>query len=317
MAGLNPVEIAHKDEVALSMTDLATAGELNEKQMDAFREILVANAPLMADNEVMIIEQAKMKIEYAGFPNKISYPVDEHGELAAEKYSKPTMIKIPFDCQEFAGAIPLSDKSMRNNLMKGRLGPYIMQTAAPRLALDMEDYGISSDTTRVDDLDYAKFNGLIATAKASGQLISPVVAQDVNDTLFLYMRLKMPNQYWRDLPNMRYYMSPNTEAMVAYERKGRTAEAGYVYTENNKIGYMTSDGVPIKSVPNFPDNIVILTHRKNIVWAIEQALKWELEREAKKRRWLYHMVYALDCRFAVNEACVIHDNVKVTVVPSS
>ena len=66
-----------------------------------------------------------------------------------------------------------------------------------------------------------------------------------------------------------------------------------------------------------PANYSILTHRKNIIWAIEQLLEWEFEREAKKDRDLIHFRYAMDVNYVDEDAVVLHKNVEQTVVPTT
>jgi hypothetical protein len=323
MAGLNPRGIAEKTEVALSMTDLATAGLLNDWQVESLVGIMQGEANLLGDNEVKIVGQQKGKYEYGGFPDRMSFPVNEADELADTKYSKPLMVKVPFDCHKFKGVVSLSDETMMNSIEKGNLGAWTMQQAAPRLALDIEEYGISSNTTGgVTDFD--AIDGLVKqistprgnsnNARGTGVIINPVTAVDISDAVLFQMRAVLPSKYWRDIKNLRYYCSPLQEGVLQYKRISQYGVPGYEYAEKDKRFNMTYAGVPVFPVPGMPDDTIILTHNKNIIWFIEKTISWELEREAKKDRYLYHVRYFMDVAFAVAGAVVAHTNIASPVV---
>ena len=315
MPGLDPHGIAEKAETRLSFSDLESlGGALNVKQMDAFRRLVQAEAKLPGDNDVKIIKQKKMKVEAAGFPTRMTFPVDEHDQIAEEKYVKLVPNKVDFNCQKYAGAHPLSEEVKRNNLMRGQIGPFIMQEALPRLALDIEEYGLLSDTGHVDP-DFAKFDGLLV--QPTSHVINPDTAQAVTAELWHHMRLALPAKYWRDLDNMRYYCSPTTEAVYAYWLGEKVIGEAYRDQEKDRGYRLRFEGVPIFPIPCMPAGYSILTHRKNIMWAIEQALTWEFEREAKKDRDLIHFRYAMDVEYVVEDGVVIHKNVAQPVVPTT
>lgn len=318
MPALDPRRIAEKTEVALSMTDLNLAGVLNDWQLAALKGIIQAKAKLPGDNEVIIADQKKGKYEYGGFPDRISHFVDENAALAVEKYSKLSLVKVPFDCKEAQAVIPLSDTSVRNNLNKGNLGAFCMEQAAPRIALDIEDYGINCDTDTVDD-DYGKFDGLLKQVLEDGAAtLDPGSAADYSDTVLGQMRFALPSKYWTDdVENMRFYCSPVQEAVLQSKRISQYGEPGYRYAENDKRNAMTYAGAPIMAIPGMPDAYSILTHKNNILWFLELGVNWELYREALKSRWLYIVRYAFDVAFAVPGAAVVHKNLSVPVTPTS
>lgn len=321
-------QIARKTEVALSFTDLAIAGALNEWQLQALKGIVQAEANLIGDNELIIAKQKKGKYEYGGFPNRISFPVDENDELAAEKYSKPLMVKVPFDTQKYKAVVPLSDESMRNSLERGNLGAWTMQQAAPRLALDIQEYGISSDTDlAISDPDFGKIDGIIKQvasprgnsndSRGTPVTVTSVTAEEFDNAILYKLRAALPSRFWRDIKNMRYYCSPLQEGVLQYKRISQYGNKGYEYAEKDQRFSMTYAGVPIFPVPGWPDDTVMLTHRMNIVWFLEQTFEWEFEREGKKDRTLYMARYWFDVALAVPGAVVIHNNLATPVIVTS
>jgi hypothetical protein len=319
--------MAEKTEVALSWTDLQTAGALNDWQLAGLKGIIQAGARLAGDNEVIITKQKSGKYEYGGFPNRMSFPTDENDELAAEKYSKPLMVKVPFSCQKYKGIIPLSDESMRNSIERGNLGSWTMQQAGPRIALDIEEYGLQSDTDLGSSDELGKIDGLIKQvtdprgnsndARGVPVLFNPETAEDFDDAVLFKMRAALPARFWRDIRNMRVYCSPLQEAVYQYKQISRYGNKGYEYLEEDKRYKMTFAGVEIFPVPGMPDDVSILTHSKNILWFIEQDVQWEYEREAKKDRWLYHLRYWFDVAFAVPGSVVAHTNLALPVLATS
>ncbi len=320
-------QMAEKTEVALSWTDLQTAGALNDWQLTSLKGIIQAEAKLPGDNEVIISKQKAGKYEYGGFPNRISFPTDEHEELSDEKYSKHLMVKVPFSCQKYKGIIPLSDESMRNSIERGNLGAWTMQQAGPRIALDIEEYGIQSDTDLGDSDDFGKIDGLIKQvtdprgnsndSRGTPVLFNPDTAEDFDDSVLFNMRAALPARYWRDVKNMRFYCSPLQEAVYQYKQVSQYGTKGYEYLEQDKRYQMTFAAVPIFPVTGMPDDVCILTHRMNILWFIEADVSWEYEREAKKDRWLYHLRYWFDVAFAVPGGVVAHTNIALPVLATS
>jgi hypothetical protein len=319
MPSLNPREMARKDEVAFSMSDLAVSGQLNDKQLVGFKEIIQLKARLLEDTAVEIIDQAKMKWEYAGFTTQILHTVDENDQIAPENYTKLATIKIPFDCKDFAGAIPLSDKSVRNSIEKGNLGSFVMRTALPRVGLDMQKMLLLSKSNHANP-DFQKLTGFVEQARlaciSNGNLVNPASPQLPGDALLYSMEVAHPEEHWDDLDNMRFYCSRRFEAAYAYTLKGMNDAQGYLYKEQDSRFRLRFDGVPIFPLAHFPDNCVMLTHKSNVVTAIEQNVTWELEREPKKARYLYHIRVSLDGQFAVPEAVTLHTNVHIPVNPT-
>ena len=332
MAGLSARGLAEKDAVQLTMSDLALAGELNEYQLEAFKPIVQAEAKLLGDTDIIFAEQKKGKYESAGYPVRMSFPVDDDtGEIDPSKYTKMNTYKVPFNCSAFRSVQKLPDREVRNSLERGNLGAYAMQQSAPRLALDIEEYGLLSSTdyesSDPDWGDFSKFDGLVAQAQDSIKTgittsdtanpnkhlraveLAPSEAQDFDDLCMFQMRAALSDQkYWRDPENMRFYCSPLQEGVLQYKRQSQYGIKGYEYKEQDKRYSMTYGGVPIFPLPGLPNNIAILTHRMNIVFFLEQAITWELWRYGIGKTWYYIVDYSLDARFVWPGGVVIHTN---------
>lgn len=307
-------DIARKD--GITMTDLQTpyGGELNPKQFDSFIQLIQAEPTLPGDCRVEILDQASAKLEFAGFSGRISYPVDEYGELSDEQKAKLTTNKVSFACKTFAAAVPISDSVRRNNLMRDQLGGYVMTEMARQVSMDMEDYAVNSDPDSVD-LYYTALDGLIVQA-TSHVIDNTADPQNVDDELFYTMRLALPSKYWRDMPNMRFYCNPKTEAAYAYILRERPSSAGDIIREGNPRDRLTFLGVPLRVVPSMPENTVILTHRNNIVFGIEESVTYETERVPGQRASIFHLHYSFDCKYGVEDAVVLYQGINTTFLPT-
>jgi hypothetical protein len=334
MGGLSVRGLAEKDAVQISMADLDLAGALNEFQLEALKPIIQAEAKLLGDTDVIFTEQAKGKYESGGYPVRMSFPVDDStGEIDPTKYTKMNMYKVPFSCVPFRSVQKLPDREVRNSLQRGNFGAYAMQQSAPRLALDIEEYGLLSstayDSSDATYGDFSYFDGLVVQAQDSALTgittsdtnvtslaknltaveLSPGTAQDFDDECMFNMRAAMSDQkFWRDPANMRYYVSPMQEAVLQYKRISQHGTRGYEYAEQDKRYSMTYQGVPIFALPGLPNTMAILTHRMNIVFFLEQAITWELWRYGIGKTWYYIVDYSLDARFIWPGGVVIHSN---------
>lgn len=341
MPGLTARGLAEKDAVQLSMSDLELGGALNEYQLEAFKPIIQAEAKLLGDTDIIFAEQKKGKYESAGYPVRMSFPVDETtGEIESSKYTKVNTYKVPFSCTAFRSVQKLPDREVRNSLARGNLGAYCMQQSAPRLALDIEEYGLLSSTDYAsDDPDYGDFSyfdGLVAQAQDSAKTgittsettspnrqvnaveLHPAEAQDFDDLCMFQMRAALADQkFWRDPANMRYYVSPMQEAVLQYSRISKYGVKGYEYAEQDKRYSMTYNGVPIFALPGLPDSTAILTHRMNIVFFLEQAITWELWRYGLAKAWYYIVDYSLDARFVWPGGVVVHTNLATPTVETT
>jgi|GEM_PF-7130201 len=315
MPGLSARDLAEKAETHTTFADLETnGGALNEYQLAALKEIVQAESRLLGQSKVDYVGQKKGKYDWAGIPQEILYPVDEHGEVPEAYYTALSTTKVPFECNDYAGAVPISDTSDRNSLARGTLGSFTMRQAGPALAMDIAKKGLLSDETSLDPR-LAKFDGLIL--QAVSHVLDPGTAADIESTLWYYMRLAMPSKYWKDLKNMRYYCSPNTEAAYIYWLESKTAAPGYQFTLEDNGFRATYHGVPIFPLEEMPDGTAILTHKDNIIFVMEENVTWEVEREPKKRRFLYHVHCSFDAVYGYEDAVVIHKNVAVPVAPTT
>jgi len=313
MPGLSPKELARKADEVMTYAGLSAAGQLNDKQLTQFRAIMIAESRLWGDCEVVLLDQKKMKYEYAGFTGPILFPVAEESAFPAELEKGLSMIKIPFDCQKFGAAVPITDEVLRNNLNQNTLVSFMMSQALPQIALNTEDYAINSDKTGGATY-YDAIDGLLS--RPTSHVLTPGTAQAVGPRLWDDMLISMPSKYRRDKPNMRFYCSPNTEQAYIYERQSKTAAPGYDYAEQDK-GFRTSySGIPIFPLEGIPDGYSILTHRKNIVGAFEKKAEAEPKRQAEYPRTMYYFWCWFDVNYAVEDAVVLHTNIEITVAPT-
>lgn len=316
MPSLSPRDIAQKTETFLSLTDLASAGELNDWQLDSLKPIIQAQAVLLSETNLEYVDQKKGKYETGGFADRISHVVPSTGELDPSDYSKLGTAKVPFDCTAYRAVVKIDDRVARNSLEKGNLGAYCMQQAAPRIALDIEEAALQSELVSPSTDDLEQFNGFIVQGKTSPAVnVHPVSAEDMSDTVLYKMRSALSDsKYWRDPINMLYLMSPLQEGVLAYSRYSQYGDKGYGYVEQNNIRRMTYMGARIIPVPEMPDTTCILTHKDNMYHFLEQDITWELWRYGLGKCYYYIVDYAFDVKYVFAAGVVVHDNLSTPAI---
>ncbi len=296
--------LARKDDLVFADIQMPHGGALDDKQLQSFIKMVQEEPCLLGDVRVELMGQAREKLEFMGFTGRISYPVLENETLTEEQRIKPETPMVILDAKDYMSIIYLGDKVMRNNLMRDNLGLFIMQQMAKRAPYDMEEYAVHNNVNHVDPY-FRAFDGLLA------QPTSHVIdvtgdPQPVTDEVFYAGRLALPSKYWRDLDNMRYYVSPKAEAAYAWSLRNRPSAAGDLLREGDPRDRCRFLGVPIRVLNTMPDHCYILTHRDNIVIGIEQTVTWETFREAEYRRTKFFLNYSFDAKYAVEDCVVLY-----------
>lgn len=309
-------QIAAKGD--LSYTDLTpvNGGIIDNWRLDEFVELIRAQPTLLNEVRIERINQAKMELDFAGFTGRISFPVSEHTALTEEQRSSLSFSKVTLDCQDFAAAVYLSDKTIRNNLMQDRLEDFVMEEMARQVAYDIEEAVMLSDTAS-GTAGLTAFDGLLKQC-STHVLDYTADPQEVTDDVFYNGKIALPSKYWRQMNDLRYYVSPKTEARYGHyiATNRQTTDGDKARSEDPYTRY-TYQGIPIRALAVMPDDYYMLTNRLNIVLALEEDVSYEFERDGERRRTKFILHYAIDTKFAVEDAVVLYKGLKVGSLPTA
>ncbi|MEW6138891.1 MAG: phage major capsid protein [Thermodesulfobacteriota bacterium] len=311
MPAPNLRQVARKGDLAFTDLTNVNGGLIDNKRLDAFVALVQAQPTLLNEVRIERIDQAKMDLDFAGFTGRISWPVAEHTALTEEQRSELSFSKVTLNCQDFAASVYLSDKALRNNKMKGRLEQFVMEEMARQVAYDMEEAALLGDTLGGQP-GLTAFDGIIKQC-SSHVIDSTADPQEVSDAIFLTGKFALPDKYWRQQPDLRFYVNPKVEARYGHyiAQNRQTTDGDRARADDPYVKY-TYQGIPIRSVAVMPENMYLLTSRLNIVVALEEDVTYEFERDGERRRTKFILHYSMDAKFAVEDAAVLFKGIEAT-----
>lgn len=309
-------QIAAKGDLSYTDLTVINGGLIDNKRLDAFIGLIRAQPTLLNEVRIERTEQAKMDLDFAGFAGRISFPVNEHTALTEEQRSSLSFSKVTLDCQAFAAAVYLSDKTVRNNLMQDRLEDFIMEEMARQVAYDIEEAVMLSETASATP-GLTAFDGILE--QCSTHILDYTAnPQEVTDEVFYNGKIALPSKYWRQMQDLRYYVSPKTEARYGhYIATNRQTTDGDKARSDDPFTRYTYQGIPIRALAVMPDDYYLLTNRLNILVGLEEDVTYEFERDGERRRTKFILHYAIDAKFAVEDAAVLFKGLKTGSLPTT
>lgn len=196
-------------------------------------------------------------IDRIGFGSRILKPLTEATAISTS--AKPTATQLVLSTTEYGAKIPISF-TLLEDILEGKMNggqsplqsPFVetvQELLAPRLALDIEDIIINSDTSGSDpDLD--EFDG--ALALASG--VYDHLGGDLDDLLFKETIKKLPNAYLQRLGQMRFFLGPRTSLEIRSMFSSRATSMGdSALSFGPVMQNLPVSGVPTYAVAKMPE----------------------------------------------------------------
>ncbi len=306
--------ILQKADLALS--DITTdGGLLQPAQAQKFMRILIKEAVVMKLATVVPIRSPKQLIEKIQFGERILRRGTESTALPVGDRSKPDTSEVELDAQMFKAEVRLNNEVLEDSIERGQLRQTIMQLMAERIATDMDECIVQSNTTSTDPF--------LATLPSGGlcqQAVSQVVDAGTAFTTkqtFHNMIKAMPSQFQRNKKDLRYLTSVQSELDYRDSLGERATIGGDKWTtEDVPVQY---GGIPVVGVPLFPENLgggsnttdVILTDPKNINVGIWRNIRVETDKLVSEGVLIIVATLRFDMKFAHEPAVVKSINVRI------
>jgi HK97 family phage major capsid protein len=245
----------------LVLADLQTNGGLLQPiQAQKFLRILVDEAKILKQATVFPMRAPKQLIDKIKFGMRVLHPGYEARALPEGDRSKPTTSKIELDAKLFKGEVRLTTEILEDSIERGQLRQTVMQLMAERIALDIDEILVKGNTASTDPF-LAQFNGLLASVTSN---IYDHADAAANRTLWKSMLKSMPSPYLRNKKALRFYTSIDAEIDYRDALADRaTANIGDRFVEYDAPAMYS--GVPVDSVPMFPENVGTGSHCTNAV----------------------------------------------------
>lgn len=299
----------------LVLADLQTnGGYLVPAQAQKFMRIMIDEAVLMKQSTVISMKSPKQYVDKIKFGTRVLHPGYEARALSEADRSKPTTSKLELNAHLFKGEVRLTNEDLEDSIERGQLRQTVMQLMAERIALDIDEILVRGDTASSDPF-LASFNGLLKQVTSNQY---DHADQTTNRTLFKSMLKAMPSPFLRNKKNLRFLTSVDSEIDYRDALADRaTSNIGDRFVEYDTPSFYS--GVPVQSVPMFPENVgtsshctnVILMDPKNYTVGIWRDIRLETDKLVSEGVMLIVVTLRFDAQLIEETATVKGNNVKV------
>jgi len=296
----------------MSLTDIATAGELLPIQAKKFFQIAIASAKLLEEIMTTTIGSKKQILPKIVFSGPILRPGVSGQALPEGDRSKPTTSKVEWDTKLFKAEVRLQDEVVEDNIERNTFTTTIRNMMATRIGLDVEHVCLNGDTGSADAL-LASLNGL--RKQASTNVVNAGVTSLDKDVLIASIKA-MPLEF-RDKRNMAFFTSPDAVEDYHHTLTGRATILGDAALEKGITPYYS--GIPVYITSTFPENLgganneteMLLMNPKNAQLAWWRTVKFELDRDVSAGEIIIVATMRFDIKFEHEPAVVKTDEITV------
>lgn len=304
-------ELLNKADMAVA--DLVSNGKLQPAQAQNFIRILIDEAVLMKQATVLPMKAPKQQFDKIRFTNRILRVGTEATALSQADRAKPTLGEVELDAKLFKAEVRLSNETLEDSIERGGLRQTIMQLMAERIATDIDDIVINSDTASATP-ELAQFDGLLKQITSN---VYDHADATSNRTLWKSMLKLMPTAFMRNKRALRYFTSVDSAIDYKDTLADRATTLGDVNIEDDRPAFYS--GVPIYDVPLFPETIGTSSHctspvlmdPKNLYVGIWRDILIESEKLVREGVLCVVATLRFHCRLAEQTATVKASNVKV------
>lgn len=301
----------------LALSDITTdGGLLQPAQAQKFMRVLIQEAVVMKLATVVPMRSPKQLIEKIQFGERILRAGNEATALPVADRSKPDTSEVELDAQLFKAEVRLNNEVLEDSIERGQLRQTIMQLMAERIATDMDECIVQSNTASADPfLSNLSHGGLFQ--QAVSQVVDAGTLFTTKQT-FHNMIKAMPSQFQRNKKDLRYLTSIQSELDYRDSLGERATIGGDKWTtEDVPVQY---GGIPVIGVPLFPETLgagsnttdVLLTDPKNVNVGIWRNIRVETDKLVSEGVLIIVATLRFDVRFAHEPAVVKSINVRIS-----
>ena len=324
--GVSNAELAKRADIAIGDLE-SNGGKLDPEQEAMFLNLIKKEPTILSDARWVNMSAPQRKINRMGFGSRIMkaapqgtspFAADDGSNdrwLAANDRSKVTTSQITLTTKEVMAEVHIPYEVLEDNIEGGGFEAHILSEMARQAARDLEDLLINGDTAS-GDAYLAVMDGLLKQSvtnvyDAAGDFTSGQTVTLVPDTIEGNL-LTMPEQYLRNLNDMRFYVG--TPSTIRYRGNVAKRATGYgdsaLTTDNRLVAY----GLEIAAAPYMPAANAIFTFPDNIIFGVQRDISIETDKDIRAREIIIVLTMRIDSKLDLEEACVKTTNIN-SVVP--
>lgn len=287
--GMSNAELAKRADMAIS--DLqANGGMLDAEQANTFIDMVFDQPTILKQVRQERMNSPEKKINRLGFDQRILRAArtagGENDDGSNDRYvlkadrAKPKTAQITLNTKEVIAEVRLPYELLEDNIEGQSFEQHVMRLIAERAAIDLEELALWADTGSADAY-LALHDGWMK------RMISNVVDNanaGVGPALFRDAMLAMPQQYLRNVGNLRHFISvANT---IKYRDKVAQRATGYGDTMLTGQAPIFAYGAPVEAAPLLSmsgGNKGFTTFPKNLIFGIQREIQVETDKDIRSR----------------------------------
>ena len=276
-----------------TLTGTGKGGLLNPEQAKRFISYMTDNTALLKDTRLEQMAAPEKQLDFLLIGSRLIRKATEASsptELAAANTSRKELRSVKVRL-----VADITSEFMEDNIEGQNAAERIARELAQQFGNDLADLMLNGDTaaTGTDASFLTIGDGIIKQAKASTATHKyKLSGTDYKGTIFPGMLALMPNKFKNDRNNMRIYCSSSVADTYILSVTDRATALG---DDTLKTGLFDKFlGIKVFPVEYMPDDVIILTHRLNLVSGVQRAMKVYSQFNQRKDLTEYTMYMRLD-----------------------
>lgn len=285
------------------LSDLASGGLLTVEQSERFIRQLIEQPTILNQARTIAMSNPSYEISRTKFGSRILQAGEDatgardiysgSRALPAANRSKPTNSKITLNAKEYIAEVRLPYEVLEDNIERGDFYNTVIAMIAGRVATDMEELLISSDTASGTPV-LALQNGILARSTSN---VVDAAGATISIEQFMKMMKAMPKAYRGLTSQMRFFVPRNVELDYKQQILSRQTSLGDQALQSNITA--SALGVPVVGVDMLPDTNVLLTVPANLLVGIYRNIRFEYDKDISTRE--FKIVVTMRAAFHIEE----------------
>lgn len=284
-----------KDTISASdtLTGTGKGGLLNPEQARRFISYMTDNTTLLRDTRLETMAAPEKQLDFLLIGSRLIRKATEAtspSELAAANTSRKELRSIKVRL-----AADITSEFLEDNIEGQNAEDRIAHELAQQFGNDLADLMLNGDTAATgDDASFLSIgDGIIKQAKTSADTHKfKLTGTDYKGTIFPGILSMMPNKFKNDRANMRIYCSSSVADAYILSVTDRMTVLG---DDTLKTGLFDRFlGIRVFPIEYMPDDVIILTHRLNLVSGVQRTMKVYSQFNQRKDLTEYTMFMRLD-----------------------
>lgn len=323
----------------LSVQDLiADGGVLNDEQANRFVRKLIKQPTILRDARTVEMRSPTRNINKIQFNKRIlraatsgvaldtaaidsATPFDPVAEATAR--AKVLTEQIQLNTSEVIAEVHLPYDVIEDNVERGNIGQMrdvggtaaggglidtILQLMAERAALDVEELALLGDTSLGAADPYLDLqDGWLKDIETNGGNNADQGGATITKRQFKSGKKTMPDQYLRNLAQMRHYVSFDNETEYRDTVADRATALGDATLEGDRP--LRAFGSPVMAVSQMPEDEGIFTNPLNLIWGIQRQMTLEFDKNISARVFIIVLSARIAIKTEETEAAVRYFNI--------